>query len=100
MLKVQGEPRRTVKWLLVGALVAQLVIVPWRVVFSIQTAEDWDRVERVVYSPILTLPKPEETKAQHPSFSSSEVALERLLAQLAVTVGLLLLWVFLSESKE
>ncbi len=84
MLKVWREFRRTVKWLLVGALVAQLVIVPW----------DGD-FYRLAYGTIFVRPG-----GGGGGMVMWTIAHERLLAQLAVTVAVLLLWLAVSKAKE
>ena len=42
MLKIWGELQRTIKWLFVGALVAQLVIIPWKGSISTGTRDPWN----------------------------------------------------------
>ncbi len=81
-MKVSRETFRMVRWLLIGLLALQLVIVPWR----------WFYIEaRSGYAPIFTPPEPRQT---------ATIDVGRLLLQLAVTGGLLLLWPRVAKPEE
>ncbi len=77
-MKVSRETFRTVRWLLIGLLAVQLLIVPW-------TGGPFDDT---VYRPIFA------------PFFGSTVNVGRLLVQLAVTGGLLLLWLRVAKPEE
>ena len=77
-MKVTPETFRAVRWLLVGALVAQLIIVPWT----------GGPFYSTVYRPIFA------------AFGAATIAVGRLLVQLAVTGGLLLLWLRVAKPGE
>ena len=90
MLKIRGELRRTIKWLFVGGLVAQLVIIPWE--GTIGGGDPW---EMSFYGTIFVRPVIGEGAG-----TAWRIDHKRLLAQLAVTAAALLLWVAVSEAKE
>jgi hypothetical protein len=78
---------RTVRWLLVGLLAVQLLIVPWRVVGQTQ------------YAPIFA-PPPTASGGFGGSGPAATIDAGRLLVQLAVTGGLLLLWLRVAKPEE
>ncbi len=85
-MKVSQEMFRTVRWLLVGLLAVQLLIVPWR-------------VGRTQYAPIFA-PPPTASGAFGRSGPGATIDAGRLLVQLAVTGGLLLLWLRVAKPEE
>ncbi len=80
-MNVSNETRRTVKWILVGLLALQLLIVPWKAPVQIHN-------ERIEYAPIFAPPNIRWDVVER----SATLAVGRLVIQLAVTGGLLLLW--------
>ncbi len=75
-----------VRWLLVGALALQLVIVPW-------TGGPFYGTE---YAPIFTTP----TSGTGAFARRATIDAGRLLVQFAVTGGLLLLWLRVAKPEE
>jgi len=80
-LKVSEETRRLGTWIILGLLVVQVLIVPWLVA----GAGD-------VYAPIFATPGAGRRLA--------EIRMGRLLLQLALTVGLLVLWRFITAQRD
>ncbi len=91
-MRVSGEIFRTVRWLLVGLLAVQLLIVPWRV--------DLGRVERTQYAPIFAPPPTAAGGFGGAMRQGATIDAGRLLLQLAVTGGLLLLWLRVAKPEE
>ena len=91
MLKIRDELRRTIKWLFVGALVAQLVIVPWKGIM----VGGGKPASMSYYGTIFVRPAIGQGAA-----TAWRIDQKRLLAQLAVTTAALLLWVAVSKAKE
>ena len=89
-VKVSREMFRTVRWLLVGALALQLVIIPWNAPFHASGAT------HTKYAPIFAPPNFHIYTVQR----SATVDTGRLLLQLAVTGGLLLLWLRVAKPEE
>ncbi len=83
-MKVSREIFRAARWFLVGLLVVQLLIVPWR------TPPGW----RTEYAPIFARP------ASALLAPRATIDAGRLLLQLAVTGGLLLLWLRAAKPEE
>ncbi len=84
-MRVSPEIFRAVRWFLVGLLVVQLLIVPWR------TPPGW----RTEYAPIFARPSSSALLAPRATIDAG-----RLLLQLAVTGGLLLLWLRVAKPEE
>ena len=80
-MKVSREIFRAVRWFLVGLLAVQLLIVPWRL------PPGW----KTEYAPIFARP------ASALLAPRATIDAARLLVQLAVTGGLLLLWLRVAE---
>ncbi len=83
-MKVSREIFRAGRWLLVGLLAVQPLIVPWR------TPPGW----RTEYAPIFARP------AAALLAPRATIDAGRLLLQLAVTGGLLLLWLRVAKPEE
>ena len=79
--KVSEEARRLGTWIILGLLVVQVLIVPWEVAGSGD-----------VYAPIFATPGAGRILA--------EIRMGRLLLQLALTVGLLVLWRLITTQKD
>ena len=90
MLKIPSELRRTIKWLLVSALVAQLVVIPWKGRFCGKSS---DCFEATKYGSLFVPPSVQSDRM------GWWIDHERLIAQLAVTAALLLLWLAVSKSR-
>ncbi len=92
-MKVTREMFRTVRWLLIGALAVQLIIVPWR---EQSRGGAGGLLESLYVSPL--------ERGYAPIFSRPVsvhgVNASRLLVQLAVTGGLLLLWLRVAKPEE
>ncbi len=88
-MRVSREIFRAVRWFLVGMLVVQLLIVPWR------TPPGW----RTQYAPIFARP-PTASGGFGGSGPAATIDAGRLLVQLAVTGGLLLLWLRVAKPEE
>ncbi len=86
-MKVSREIFRAARWFLVGLLVVQLLIVPWR------TPPGW----RTEYAPIFARPP---TASGFHMRQGATIDAGRLLLQLAVTGGLLLLWLRVAKPEE
>ncbi len=84
-MRVSREIFRAVRWFLVGLLAVQLLIVPWR------TPPGW----RTEYTPIYAPPSSSAPLAPRATIDAG-----RLLVQLAVTGGLLLLWLRVAKPEE
>jgi len=97
MLKIRGELRRTIKWLFVGALVAQLVIIPWKGIFYVGGEEELKTVSN--YGTIFVRPVT-WNPIKGGEAGRWRIDHERLLVQLAVTAAALLLWLAVSKAKE
>ncbi len=78
-MRVSREIFRAVRWFLVGWLAVQLLIVPWRL------PPGW----RTEHAPIFA-----------PPVARATIDTSRLLLQLAVTGGLLLLWLRVAKPEE
>ena len=83
-MKVSREMFRTVRWLLGGLLVLQLIIVPWSHFNLFSWEQQFDG-----YAPIFAK-----------SYPTATVNVGLLLVQLAVTGGLLLLWLRVAKPEE
>ncbi len=88
-MKVSRETFRAVRWLLVGLLVLQIIIVPW-------TGGPFYGTE---YAPIFTTP-PTASRGFGGPGPAATIDAGRLLLQLAVTGGLLLLWLRVAKPEE
>ncbi len=93
-MEVSREMFRTVRWLLVGLLAVQLLIVPWR----------WGGGRPSAFSELIGLPGPHATVVYRPIVSpplrrDATIDVGRLLLQLAVTGGLLLLWLRVAKPQ-
>ncbi len=94
-VKVSPETFRAVRWLLVGALAVQLIIVPWREhsvgVATVGLVDPFSTGPPLVrgYAPIFS-----------PPVARATIETSRLLLQLAVTGGLLLLWLRVAKPEE
>ncbi len=91
-MKVSPETYRTVRWLLVGLLAVQLLIVPWRV--------DLGGVGQTQYAPIFAPPPTASATFTGAMRQAASIDAGRLLLQLAVTGGLLLLWLRVAKPEE
>ncbi len=78
-MKVSRDIFRAGRWLLVGLLAVQPLVVPWR------TPPGW----RTEHAPIFA-----------PPVARATIDTSRLLLQLAVTGGLLLVWLRVAKPEE
>ena len=81
---VSADTRKAVQWLLVALIAAQLLIVPWS--YNAQGLLDSFPTSTVGYGPVWSPPS-----------QPAQVAVGRLAIQLAVTGGLLILWLAKTE---
>ncbi len=89
-MKISREMSRMVRWLLVGLLVLQIIIVPW-------TGGPFYGTE---YAPIFTTPTSPTSGFGVGGVRRATIDAGRLLLQLAVTGGLLLLWLRVAKPEE
>ncbi len=97
-MKVSRETFRTVRWLLVGLLVVQVLIVSWRPQPqpSAGLVDPFGSAQMVSgYAPIFAPPSSSAPLAPRMIIDAS-----RLLVQLAVTGGLLLLWLRVAKPED
>lgn len=99
-VRVSGEVWRGVKWLLLGALVAQLVIVPWVSRTSLGEGDAKVTVEEVYYGSIFVRPRVSIAATELQTLQIWKIAYGRLILHLFVTAVLLILWLGLTKAEE
>ena len=99
-VRVPGEVWRSVKWLLVGALVAQLVIVPWASRTTFGQGDSRRSVEAVYYGSIFVPPQVSYAATGLQYLQIWRIAYGRLVLHLLGTAGLLVLWLAFSEARD
>lgn len=89
-MNVSDETRRTVRWVLLGLLAVQVLIVPWNA--PVMGGMAW--TSSLQYAPIFAPPSPTAPLAPR-----ATIDMGRLLIQLVVTGGAAVAWMAFTRPK-